>query len=183
MSNEELLAIIKDRGKILQRELMDITGMKKSTLSARVLKLQNAGLITISKYRQGRSYISEISLTKEGVANLRKGLTPSKQPSEPEELPSHSNEELPEEKGAIRPSYKREVQKIFQDSPWTLILSLIRKHNGVLSKRWAQEFCRCYEISLAKFNEVLTQLAEKGLISQNETQIMLRLVGREKFRM
>jgi len=171
MSNEELLAIIKDHGKILQRELMDITGMKRTTLNARLLKLQNAGLITISKYRQGRSYISEISLTKEGEANLRKGSTPSKRPPEPEK------------KGAIRPSYKIKVQKIFQDSPRTLILSLIRKHNGVLPKTWAQEFCRCYEISQAKFDNVLTQLEEKGLISQNETQIMLRLVGREKFRM
>jgi len=83
-------------------------------------------------------------LTKEGEANLRKGSTPSKQPSEPEELPSYSNEELPPHRDpavqSTRPSYKREGQKLLQDSPRTLILSLIRNMFGEVRTSLAPSF-------------------------------------------
>jgi len=62
ISDEDLLNIIRRHGEISQRELQELTGMKKSTLSMSIKRLYKQGKIKVRNVREGRSTLSLVSL-------------------------------------------------------------------------------------------------------------------------
>lgn len=153
ISYDEILSIVKNCGTISLIDLMKETGMKKSTLSMRLKKLCNERLIRITKIRKGRSFISEITLMSYA------------HPDDSRVARS------PERESDNSPPMKKWMQE-FSNS--TIILSLLWKHKGVISKKWIQDFCQCYNLDLSKMDDTLHHLEEEGSITLTKTQIILR---------
>jgi len=62
ISDEDLLNLIKRDGEISQRDLKELTGLKKSTLSMIIKHLFKQGKIKVRNVRDGRSTLSLVTL-------------------------------------------------------------------------------------------------------------------------
>ena len=83
ISDEDLLSLIRRYGEISQRDLKELTGLKKSTLSMIIKQLCRQGKIRVRNVRDGRSTLSLVALATSNQPHTP--VTPSNRPEKEEE--------------------------------------------------------------------------------------------------